>query len=292
MKHSTVAILLIVFTSIRCAGQGTGSLKITVTDVMDAIIAHAQVQMTGGKTINVVADEHGNALVEGLPPATYSVSAKFQGFVDGRISGIIVSAGMRQEVVLKLEQAPPKFSNIRSHETMEPHRFEKLLADFQEPDLCRGQIEELAHSYRFLWLAKFEHPILMRVDIGGDGNATVQTKTLSGAGGYELGSLETAKPRRLLYEEELTLFTTLADMGFWTLPARIENPYTANFLDPTTFVIEGVRDGKCHVVVRDASPLTEVFADYFLGGVGKLPPYSQDGNRDPEQEPNGGQPKL
>jgi hypothetical protein len=276
--RTAVCVLLFVAATSSCSAQETASLKITVTDLSGASIPHAQVQVVNQKTINVMTDQNGNAVIDDLPPGTYLVTAKSRGFVDARVSGIAIVGGMKKEVLLKLEQAPPLISNIQSYDTMEPHRFEKLLAAFHEPDLCRGRIEEHAHSYRFLWIPTFDHPVFMRVDIGGDGNATLQTKALSGAGGYELGRLETAQPRRLVFEEESTLYSTLADMGFWTLPTRVKNPY-AIVLDGTTWVIEGVRDGKCHVVTRDASPLAEVFTDYFLGKVGNLQPYSQHGRQ-------------
>lgn len=279
-RHELVVgcALFLVAAAISCAGQETGSLRITVTDLSGASISGAQVQVLNGRTINVVADQRGNVLVGGLPPETYSVIAKSRGFVDARVSGIAIVAGVKRELLLKLKQAPPKFSEIQSYDEMEPHSYEKLFVAFHEPYLCRGGMEEAAHSYRFLWLPTFEHPILMRVDIEVDGTATLQTKTLSGTGGYELGSLETAPPRSLSFEEEATLFTTLSDMGFWTMPARVKNPYSI-VLDGTTWVIEGVRDGKCHVVTRNSSPLTEIFADFFLGKVGNLPPYSLRGQQ-------------
>jgi len=74
-------------------------------------------------------------------------------------------------------------------------------------------------------------------------------------------------------EEELDLFETLADIGFWTLPSEVERPPNEVVLDGTEWSIEGVKDGKCHVVTRYSSPRTELFQTQFLAKVAKLKPY-------------------
>jgi len=259
-------------------------LKITVTDETDASIPRAQVQVTSGKTINVVADEYGNVLVEGLPPETYSVTAKFRGFVDGRVSGIVVSAGMKREVVLKLELTPPIFYEIQSYATLDLHSYDKLLGVFKEASLCQDQVKGRGQSYRFLWLPTFDHPVLMRVDFGEDGHGILRTKILTGKGGYGLGKVATDTTRRLSHDQEYELVATLADVGFWTLPAKVEIP-DHYLVDGTLWFIEGVRNGECHVVERVSSPLTDVFRDHFLGKVGEVRPYYQLDNSDSEQGP-------
>jgi hypothetical protein len=74
-------------------------------------------------------------------------------------------------------------------------------------------------------------------------------------------------------DEEIDLFATPADFGFWGLPAQVENPGTV-VVDGTEWLIEGVKDGKCHAVTRNSSPLTDVVATQFLKSVAKLNPYS------------------
>jgi hypothetical protein len=87
----------------------------------------------------------------------------------------------------------------------------------------------------------------------------------------QTGSL---RVRKLDPVEEETLFTTLAGIGFWNLPARVEytDRYTVT-VDGTEWAIEGVRDGECHAVSRYSSPLAGVFSQYFLADVGKVKPY-------------------
>jgi hypothetical protein len=270
--------LAVVFVSfaICCECQETGSLKITVTDTSGASIRGARVRVVNRQEISVVTDQNGNAFLEGLPPGEYEVSADSESFTRKSVSGIAVASGVKRDVVLKLEQAPPNFSNIRTDKPLDPDSYDKLLAAFHEPDLCQGRIDEHAQSYVFLWQPTFDHPVFIRIDIEHDGTGTLHTKILSGAGGYKWGTVKASTTRKLSTEEEFTLFTTLADIGFWTLPARVDvdDPYHI-VLDGTLGVVEGVRNGECHVVERYSSPLTEVFSRYFLGEVGKVHPYYQ-----------------
>jgi hypothetical protein len=276
LRRLATALLFFVAAAVLCAGQGTGSLTITVTDMSGASIPRAQVRVVNRSEHSVLTDQNGNASVDGLLPGTYKVSAQGRGFRDTSASGIAVVAGVNREVLLKLEQKPPSFSEIHSYQTLEPNSYDKALKTFDEPALCQGKIEGHAQSYRFLWIPTFDHPVLMRIDIEDDGTATLLTKTLSGSGGYGWGHVQTGASRSLSIEEESTLFTTLADIGFWTLPASVKNPYLT-VLDGTTWVIEGIREGDCHAVARHSSPLTDLFSHYFLGEVGKLQPYYQHG---------------
>jgi len=79
-------------------------------------------------------------------------------------------------------------------------------------------------------------------------------------------------------DEEIDLFATLVDIGFWALPAQVDNTDTI-VLDGTDWLIEGVKGvkgGKCHVVSRYSSPLTDVVSAQFLTNIAKLKPYSDD----------------
>jgi len=123
-----------------------------------------------------------------------------------------------------------------------------------------------------MWVPTFKHPVFLRVDVDSDEVANLLTIVWSGDGGYEWGKpLKTQ--RKLTQEEQSDLFETLADLGFWTLPSQVERPPTIIVLDGTEWLIEGVRDGKCHVVTRYSSPLTDLFKTQFLAGVAKLQPY-------------------
>jgi hypothetical protein len=118
----------------------------------------------------------------------------------------------------------------------------------------------------------FYRPIFFKVDLNEDGAVTLLAYIWSGPGGYEWGKVARSF-RKLTPDEEIDLFATPADFGFWGLPAQVENPGTV-VVDGTEWLIEGVKDGKCHAVTRNSSPLTDVVATQFLKSVAKLNPYS------------------
>jgi hypothetical protein len=56
------------------------------------------------------------------------------------------------------------------------------LRALKEPSLFQLASNALSHSYRFLWLRTFNHPIAIRVDIKPAGTGALTTKVTSGAG--------------------------------------------------------------------------------------------------------------
>jgi hypothetical protein len=171
------------------------------------------------------------------------------------------------------QQAPPKASDFRIHETLlNSDLYSRHLKDLGQPVFCHEPIPEQAEWYRFLWVPTFEHPVLLRLDLDSGGIANLVTVLWSGQGGYEWGKpLRTE--RRLSSDEQYDLFAAMADIGFWTLPSQIEGPPNIIHLDGTQWLIEAVKDGKCHVVTRYSSPLTELFQREFLAKVAKVRPY-------------------
>lgn len=256
--------------------QATGSLRITVTDV-----AGAAIQATHIRVIETDAylstDSRGAAVVSGLRAGNYTIVFSRPGFKNKTASSVTIVAGGEKELDVTLEQGSPSFSDIRTYPTLKPNAYAEFLLAVKEPPLCKGPIAASAESYRFIWIPTFLHPVFMRVDVQKDGTAILRVKTLSGQGGYDWGKLRTNTSRKLEPNEEETLFTTLADIGFWDLPARVEfdDPYSVT-LDGTEWVIEGVRNGECHAVSRYSDPLTGVFSEYFLADMGKVKPYYKD----------------
>lgn len=271
-----VLILLFISTlTLLCAAQTGGSLEVTVTDLANAAIPGARVQVLGAKSGEAVADSRGVAFVNPLPAGSYKIIVSRFGFRDKMIPSVQVTAGSRQTVKAQLDQGPPRSSDIYTYPALKPHTYSEELQLLKEPEFCEQPIPAHKESYRFLWVPTFGHPIFMQIQIQPDGTAILRVKILSGAGGYDWGHVKTNTTRKLSPVQEATLFTTLADIGFWGLPARVEYNYPYQImLDGTEFVIEGVRDGNCHAIIRYASPLTDVFSKYFLGDVANLKPYS------------------
>jgi hypothetical protein len=176
------------------------------------------------------------------------------------------------------QQTPPNASDFRVREShLNSNLYSEHLKDLGQPALCHEPIPEQAEWYRFLWVPTFEHPVFLRVDLESGEIANLVTVVWSGHGGYEWGKpLRTE--RKLTSDEQYDLFAAMADIGFWTLPSEIEGPPNMFVLDGTEWLIEGVKDGKCHVVTRNSSPLRRLFEDQFLAKVAKLRPYYQRGH--------------
>ncbi len=255
------------------AAQQSSSIRVTVVDYQGAVVAQAEVRLLELPAVIGIPSPNGNVSFKGVPSGTYHVSAKRWGFRDKVVAGVVVDDGKTTELTIKLEQAPPKASDFKVHqELLDAHLYSKPLTDIGQPLLCPEPASEPTESYRFIWVPTFEHPVLLRVDIAVDGTATLLSYVWSGQGGYEWGK-PVRKIRKLTLEEESDLFASLADIGFWGLPAQVEDPPNEIVLDGTEWLIEGVRDGKCHVVTRYSSPLTELFEEQFLAKVAKITPY-------------------
>jgi hypothetical protein len=274
-------VLLTAAVPISCLGQETGSLKITVTDSMGHLLAHAQVHVTGRKDANAATEPDSDdaaIVVNHLPPGKYRVTAKAPHMRDGISPSVIVEEGKITGLTVQLDPAPPSPLDIHTHQTPDPDMvsvYSKFLQAVNEPELCTKPTTERIHSYRVLWLPTWDHPVFVRIEVQEDGTATLHVKTLSGQGGYGLGSLQTDITRKLSFDEEGDLFGTLADIDFWHLPTRVEDS-DKMVLDGVIWVIEGVRDGNCHLVGRISSPLTDIVSRYLLGDVAKLKPYYKD----------------
>ena len=186
------------------------------------------------------------------------------------------SEGKTTERTVKLVQVPPSESAYTLHQELLNARkfYSKALTGIEQPLLCEESIPDHTEQYRFLWVPTFDHPIFVRIEIQPDGTAALLSYIWKGQGGYDWGKPVSSR-RKLTSEEQRELFATLTDIGFWTLPAQVENPPNIIVLDGTEWFIEGVKDSKCHVVTRYSTPLTELFAKQFLEAVAKLKPYNE-----------------
>lgn len=83
----------------------TATLSGKVTDQTGAVIPQATVTVTrpGGKQSTVTTDQEGAFEIHALAPGTYNVSAGAKGFATLQKSGVELTAGQRQSLVLALE---------------------------------------------------------------------------------------------------------------------------------------------------------------------------------------------
>lgn len=265
------ACLLVV--SLSSVAQQSSSIRVTVVDHHGAAVPAAQVHIVGLPDLIGLPTPNGTFSFKNVTPGTYQISATYPGFRDETVSDVVVVEGETTDVKIAMEQGPPKASDYRIHQTLEDVKlYSQPLSDIGQPPLCSKPVGELKEWYRFIWVPTFEHPAFLRVDIEPDGAATLLTNVWSGAGGYEWGK-SAKNARKLTPEEQSDLFETLSDLGFWTLPSQVERPPNVVVLDGTEWLIEGVKDGKCHVVTRYSSPLTDLFEKQFLARIAKLKPY-------------------
>ena len=259
--------------SMPSVAQQSSSMHVTVIDDRGAAVPAADVHIVSLPDLIGLPTPDGTFSFKNVAPGTYRVSATYPGFRDETVSDVVVVEGKTTDVKITLEQGPPKASDYRIHQNLDDVKlYSKPLSDIGQPPLCSEAVGAHNESYRFMWVPTFEHPAFLRVDIDSDGAATLLTHVWSGAGGYEWGK-SVKNARKLTPEEQSDLFETLADLGFWTLPSQVDRPPNVVVLDGTEWLIEGVKDGKCHVVSRYSSPLTELVEKQFLARVARLKPY-------------------
>src|SRR5579862_8626489 len=96
----------------------------------------------------------------------------------------------------------------------------------------------------FLWLRTFHHPVAVELRIRPDGSGQIISVVMTGAGGYEPGTVSMAQTVELL-KEQLDQFESLVRASdFWTLP--IHDPQAKRGFDGAQWILEGVKDQKYH----------------------------------------------
>jgi len=144
------------------------------------------------------------------------------------------------------------FPNLAFGERADIHEFvnkwySKHLRAMKEPSLLNVASDEHLHTYRFLWLRTFHQPIALRLDIGPQSDGILTVKVLNGAGGYKPGKLITRRTIELPPTNVAPFLELLDEIGFWELPGPDPN---SGGVDGAQWVLEGVRDGRYHVVDR------------------------------------------
>ena len=164
---------------------------------------------------------------------------------------------MKHGLTLLLILACSAFPSRAADEYFPPSSFDTFrvgwytphLRAMNEPSLFEMRADRAAHVYRFLWLRTFHHPIAIRVDLGKAANGILTVKELSGAGGYEPGSIRFKTVVPLTAGEVSSFLSAVKDVGFWGMPT--EPPPTDSIAcDGAQWVLEGVHDGQYHVVDR------------------------------------------
>jgi hypothetical protein len=125
------------------------------------------------------------------------------------------------------------------------------LKAMKEPSLWKvSQKDRSATVYRFLWLPTFHHPISVRLVKSSD-SAVLHIVKLDGRGGYEPGGISVLKSNKLTDKQWDEFKRRLDKAKFWKMPTG-EEEAEGIVLDGDRLILEGVLDGKYHVVHRNS----------------------------------------
>lgn len=110
-------------------------------------------------------------------------------------------------------------------------------------------------AYRFLWLRSFHHPIAVRIERSSNKTDLFFTE-LNGAGAYEPGTILSRERRSIDHSQWCEFLNKLEKANYWDLGEDRDD--TGD--DGSQWVMEGVRDGRYHLVDR----WTPIEGDYRL----------------------------
>lgn len=131
------------------------------------------------------------------------------------------------------------------------------LKAMKEPSLWKlSQKDRTATVYRFLWLATGEHPICIRLTRTG-GILVLHVARHDGPPGMTAGRLTLDKDVRLSAQQGDGLVARLKKTTFWISPVSVKE--SRGIADGDVIVIEGVKDGRYHVVNRAGSATGESY---------------------------------
>ena len=116
----------------------------------------------------------------------------------------------------------------------------------QEPSLWFNAENEQRQRYRFLWLRTFHQPIAVRLSITDDGQGEIVLKVTDGMGGYGSGKLVVNESQPVTKDSVTGFLSKLQSLNFWELPTSEKGLGC----DGAQWILEGVRDGKYHLVDR------------------------------------------
>ncbi|HVE79013.1 MAG TPA: hypothetical protein VNA89_09140 [Gemmatimonadaceae bacterium] len=123
--------------------------------------------------------------------------------------------------------------------------FAQALRAMGEPRLAGTAAPADRDAYRFLWMRSFDRPVAVRAERRRR-RLTLTARMLAGRAGYDHGALALTRRRWLTEEDWDELDRLIEAARFWSLPAVSER----EGLDGATWVLEGARAGRHHVVHR------------------------------------------
>ncbi len=257
MKAHRIAVLaLLLALPLLGKAQQQVTLRGTVKDKEGAVapgvkISVAKVERSG------MTDDAGSFSIPELKPGRYTVIVAGVGWKTETIADLEIGNG-GAVITIVLEPATLEMQVYQEWEASWNEAYSQFLTAMREPNFCSKSPTATGEAYRFLWLRSFDNPILVKLDLLSDGTGIVETKVLSGQGGYEPGVLKESKKRKIP-KEMVEWFRGIvdSDVKFWNLPAAVHDPNVIG-LDGAMWITEARRGGKCHAV-KQWSPETSPY---------------------------------
>jgi len=127
--------------------------------------------------------------------------------------------------------------------------YSQELGCLKEPSLLDLSKDESREVYRFLWVRSFDHPVAIRLEVRADETGMLTTKVANGEAGFlkTITHLIEDISRPLTREQTHAFLAQVKRSQFWLLPSSV-NDQTGT--DGAQWIIEGVKNGKYHVVDR------------------------------------------
>jgi hypothetical protein len=143
--------------------------------------------------------------------------------------------------------------------------FSGHLAAAEEPSLYEVSLKARDGDHRtlrFTWLRSFDTPVVIRIEMTGPASGHVLAKELSGAGGYDPGSVARRLDRMLTADE-----IGMLDALLTRTQVLAQSPSDCTLgLDGAEWIVEGVDEQGYHFVDRwspDSGPVRE-FGEFMI----------------------------
>jgi hypothetical protein len=128
-----------------------------------------------------------------------------------------------------------------------------------EPPLPIKAANLQSHHYRFTCLRTFDHGFCISLEVRADGTGHLTYKMESGSAGFRTGLLVLAGEMNVSGTDVTEFTDWTSRKGYWTMP-RYDTAQGG--LDGSTWIIEGVKEGKYQVINR-WSPESGTFSYEF-----------------------------
>jgi hypothetical protein len=182
------------------------------------------------------------------------------------LTGLVVLLG-----ILRYPSIADEPAKARKQDDLRTAWIWKYLRVMKEPELRRlAEKDRTATVYRFVWLPSFHDPISVRF-VKSDRGVVLHALRLKLDDEYQPVQIVSRKSVNLKKPHWERIANHLTRARFWDLSTHQREPFGGMTLDGHILVVEGVRDGKYHIVVRN-NPLRGDFMDLcramlFMSGI-------------------------